>query len=426
MLESPPGAAYNRLPMPRLLVLLLAALPLAAQERAPITLATADRSFPVRSLEIRPKEAGLVVEFEEANGTRGSLDALDVVEIGVAPPAPRATAGPDDVQVFLRTGDVLVGALGDPGADAVKLESASLGAVEIPFDRIDRVEFLSRRSEWLKAAPAMKSDTLLLSSGDRPSGTLRSVGRGEAVYYNERRKKEISVKTRELSQVFLMPVGAKPPSPPATLHGVFALVDGGSVQGVAKSFQAGRLVFADLYGTERTVPAAGLSAVYFRNGRVIYLSDTPPARVDENANYLRAPEPGPGDLAFPWQRDANAGDGGKLSIRGREFRKGLGVHARSELTWKIDGAFRRFQATIGIDDHAIRLTGADPAGNASFVVLADGKVLHRRDGVTSRTAPIALDLDVTGAKELTLLADFGEDRSGQADFADWALARLIR
>ena len=42
------------------------------------------------------------------------------------------------------------------------------------------------------------------------------------------------------------------------------------------------------------------------------------------------------------------------------------------------------------------------------------------------TAPIQISVDIKGVKELVLHVDFGEDRSGQGDFADWALARIIR
>jgi hypothetical protein len=204
------------------------------------------------------------------------------------------------------------------------------------------------------------------------------------------------------------------------------MTDGSEIRGTPKSYGAGGLAFVDLYKTERTVAAGKVAGLYFKNGRVIYLSDLAPFKVDENANYIRAAEPLPGDLSFPWQRDANAGDGGRLRIRGQEFRKGIGVHARSSLTFALEGGFSKFQAVVGIDDHAVRLTGQDPVGNVNFVISGDGKVLERRDGVTSRTAPASLSVDVRGVKELVLLVDFGEDRSGQGDFADWALARIIR
>jgi hypothetical protein len=302
-----------------------------------------------------------------------------------------------------------------------------MGRVNIDFGHIDLVGFLSQKSLWNKTPPpGMKNDVLITSTGDRPAGTIRSISKGKVVYFNERRKRDVELKTSDLMQVWFMPVGPKPPAPPSTLYALLALTDGGSIQGTVKSYSGGALVFKDLYDVERKVPAGGLSAIYFKNGRVMYLSDLDPVKVDENANYIRGPEPQLSDLAFPWQRDANAGDAGKLSIRGKEYRKGLGVHSRSELTYPLGGAFSRFQATIGIDDYALRLSGLDQAGNVNFIVSADGKVLEKKAGVTSKSAPIQLDVEVKGRQELMLTVDFGEDRSGQCDFADWALARLIR
>lgn len=414
--------------MKRTLWMLVLAAPLAAaQERTGPAVSTADRAFPVKEVELRQEGADLVVEYVEPSGAKGKLNGMDVVEISIAPLAPARAAGSDDVQVVLRTGDVLVGSVEEGGKDSLVLASESLGRVNVDFGHIEQVAFLSQKPSWQKTPPpGMKNDVILTASGDRPSGTLRSISKGKLVYFNERRKRDVELKNSDLNQIWFMAVGPKPPSPPSTLYALLALTDGGAVQGTVKRYSGGALVFTDLYGAERKVPAGGLSAIYFKNGRVMYLSDLDPAKVDENANYIRGSEPQLSDLNYPWQRDANAGDAGKLSIRGREFRKGLGVHARSELTFALGGAFSRFQATVGIDDYALRLSGLDQAGNVSFIVSADGKVLEKKSGVTSKTAPIALDIDVKGRQELTLTVDFGEDRSGQCDFADWALARLIR
>lgn len=418
--------AYNRSIMLRIAALFLFAAPLAAQDRSRITVTTVDRTFAVKRLEIAETSGDLTLASVDEAGASSSIKCLDVVEIGFAPVTPKSAPGPDDVEILLRTGDRIVGTLGAPERDAVRVSGGSLGEITVPFIRIDQIRFLGRRSDWPKEPPKITRDTLWTVSGDRPTGTVLSVGRGEIVYLHARREREVKLPTKDATVVFLMPIPPEPPAPPKTLYSMVQLTDGSELRGKLRAYGGAGLSFTDLYGDERTVPTSGLAGVYFKNGRVIYLSDLVPSKVDENANYLRAPEPMPGDLSFPFQRDANAGDGGRLRIRGTEFRKGIGVHARSALTFALDGGFSRFQATVGIDDYAGRLSGLDPAGNVSFAVLADGAVLERRDGFTSRTAPISLSVDVRGKKELTLLVDFGEDRSGQCDFADWALARVVR
>jgi hypothetical protein len=412
--------------MPRTLFLILLLVSAGFQERSRITITTLDRSFEAKRIEIKEADGALSLTATDLNDAVSTIPGPDVVEIGFAPVETRATPGPDDVELLLRTGDRIVGLLGDPQPEEIRLVSPSLGAVTIPFENVDQVRFLAHRAEWPKSVGKIDNDALFKVSGDKPSGTVKTIGRGEIVYRHERLKRDVTLATKDTLVVAFVATKNNTPAPPATLYAIVQLTDGSEIRATPKSYGAGGLTFVDLHAAERTVPAGKVAGLYFKNGRVIYLSDLQASKVDENPNYIRGPEPLPGDLSFPWQRDANAGDGGRLRIRGQEFRKGIGVHARSSLTFTIDAGFSRFQAVAGIDDHAIRLTGQDPVGNVSFVVLGDGRVLERRDGVTSRTAAISLNVDVRGVKELTLKVDFGEDRSGQGDFADWALARIIR
>jgi len=85
-----------------------------------------------------------------------------------------------------------------------------------------------------------------------------------------------------------------------------------------------------------------------KNGRVVYLSDMRPSSVEEDANYIRGPKKLSSDLDFPYQRDRSA-RGGKLIVGGVEHRKGVGVRARSLLGYSLEGGFKRFQATLGLD-----------------------------------------------------------------------------
>lgn len=418
--------AYNLGSMARwALAGLLLVLPASAQERGRITITTLDRSFEAKRIEIKESDGGLALTATDLADASVSIPGPDVVEIGFAPVENRPSPGPDDVEIVLGTGDRMVGALGDPQPEAVQLVSTSLGTTSIPFKHIDQVRFLSHRAEWPKVEEKIERDTLFTASGDKPSGIVTAVGRGEIAYLHHRRKKEVKLATKDAMVICFLPT-EQARAMPAGLYAIVQLTDGSEIRGTPKSYGAGGLTFKDLFEVERTVPAGKVAGLYFKNGRVIYLSDLQVAKVDENPNYIRGPEPLPGDLSFPWQRDANAGDAGRLRIRNQEFRKGIGVHARSALTFDLQGAFTRFQAVVGIDDHAIRLTGQDPVGNVSFLVSGDGRVLERRDGITSKSAPLALSVDLRGVKQLTLIVDFGEDQSGQGDFADWALARIIR
>jgi hypothetical protein len=109
-----------------------------------------------------------------------------------------------------------------------------------------------------------------------------------------------------------------------------------------------------------------------------------------------------------------------LKLRGVEFPKGLGVHSKSSVTYRLDGKFRRFRAVIGIDDDAAG------AGSAEFEVLLDGKSIYR-SGVLTGTSPAAAieRLDVSGARLMTLRVDYATLADIQ-DHADWCEAVLIK
>ncbi len=94
-------------------------------------------------------------------------------------------------------------------------------------------------------------------------------------------------------------------------------------------------------------------------------------------------------------------DGGPLLLGGKEHSQGLALRSRSRVTYRLPPGARRFQATAGIDDrYAAR-------GHVVLRVQADGRTLFD-EPVVGGAAPKALDLDVTGARRLEIVVDFGE------------------
>lgn len=114
--------------------------------------------------------------------------------------------------------------------------------------------------------------------------------------------------------------------------------------------------------------------------------------------------------------EAGAGDGRTLSLNGKTFATGLGTHASSVVGLNLDGHCTRLTATVGIDDEADH-------GSVAFSVRADGRTLTTTPVLTHATGPTRLDVDITGAKVLELVAADGGDGTGK-DHADWAAAQL--
>ena len=97
----------------------------------------------------------------------------------------------------------------------------------------------------------------------------------------------------------------------------------------------------------------------------------------------------------------------------------MGTQSRTILAYRLKPGDRRFQALVGVDDRA------GPLGNVVFRVLTDRKPRFATPAMTCRDAAVAIDVDISEAKLLILITDFGE-RGDVRDLADWVEARIIR
>ena len=62
----------------------------------------------------------------------------------------------------------------------------------------------------------------------------------------------------------------------------------------------------------------------------------------------------------------------------------------------------------------------------TFRVLLDGRVAFEAGPLAGGGEPAPVVVDLAGARELTLSAEFGSPVDASGDFADWAEARLVR
>lgn len=104
-------------------------------------------------------------------------------------------------------------------------------------------------------------------------------------------------------------------------------------------------------------------------------------------------------------------DGGAVSLKGSAYSNGIGTHAPSTMIFKVGGA-KRFIADVGIDDEVIMKQNVDGFGIADYNVLLDGKSVKQGRLKLNDNAPVALDIDLAGAKILTLQFDAGTSTYG--------------
>ena len=113
--------------------------------------------------------------------------------------------------------------------------------------------------------------------------------------------------------------------------------------------------------------------------------------------------------------------GNPITLNGIVYATGIGAHAVSNIVYNLNGAYTHFMSDIGIDAEE----NAKGVGHVDFQVLGDGKVLYDGGVLLGLSAPVSINVNVTGVKTLTLVATNGIAGSIDYDHADWAGAQLI-
>ena len=120
-------------------------------------------------------------------------------------------------------------------------------------------------------------------------------------------------------------------------------------------------------------------------------------------------------------------DGNPLTMSGKTYARGFGTHPESAVVFTANGKVTAFDALVGIDDDAAKAGSGKSYGkpSAQFNVWADGRIVWSSGVLLLKQKPVAVHVDLRGAKEIIL-----ETRGGKAwqawDAAngDWAEARF--
>jgi hypothetical protein len=194
-----------------------------------------------------------------------------------------------------------------------------------------------------------------------------------------------------------------------SFHQVLRFADGEQISGQWKSMQNDVITLETDHGMQTRVPLSSVAGIDFRNGRIVYLSDLTPSRVEQTPFF---------DQVMPYKTDAALG-GGPLKLGNQTYDKGLAVHSRCVLEYSLAGRFDRFKAKMGFEP------GVGALGDAMVRVIGDGTPLYENTHAKGTDSPIGIDVDVKGISQLTLEVDFG---TGQdvGDRIVWADARVLR
>lgn len=127
----------------------------------------------------------------------------------------------------------------------------------------------------------------------------------------------------------------------------------------------------------------------------------------------------------PVERDrANGGPrrqgGPRIRLGRTEYRKGLGVHAPSRISYYLGRRCSRFSAHVGLDAYSV---ARSTRGSVTFYVFADDKQVYDSGVLTPADRPRSVDLDVSGVEVLHLVVASAYDTA--FDHASWGDARVF-
>jgi hypothetical protein len=339
------------------------------------------------------------------------LSDIDRITMMTAPPTPPATARP--CTFHLADGGLIEGRLlsigeGEKGVqiDAGLPKPVALGLDALAGVRFGRTDHAAAEAEFLNrlAQRAAGRDVLIVPQGDKAvslPGALEHLGPEHWTFrFGDK------LQTASLDKAFGVILGGIT-SASSERGAMLQLAGRNRVAARIRSGDASSLrVDAGPLG-DLTLPWHEIASISLRSQRVVYLSDLEPLRTQQHSLF---------DVSWPPQRDTNV-TGGPIILNGRSYSKGLGVHAYTALTYKLDGDFERLIAMIGIDESAEN-------GSVIFRVKNGDRTLFESKLITA-PEPRPISVDIRGVRELTLECDGGPDLD-LSDHCDWADARVIR
>ena len=324
-------------------------------------------------------------------------------------------------------------------AGEAKLTTSFLAAVKFPTRAVAAVRFKQQETAELKTQWAQIREA-------KPTGDVIVVRKKQALDFLEGVIEEVtpeqvkfkvgddSIPVKRDKVEGLIYFAATPP----TLASLVCMVTthaGATINAQRVRYADKEWTLVSQAGAEIILPFPLVDKLDYSAASVQYLSDLTPEAV-AYAPYLGLPLPKDVLARFGAPALDRALEGGPLRFTGANAAlgkqraaedsaedepaktRGLALRSRTELTYRLPGKFRRFQATAFIDP-AVRA-----AGNVRLVIRADDKELYAAT-IIGQDQPQAIDLDIAGRKRLTILVDYGEDLD-IADHLDLAEARITQ
>ncbi len=376
------------------------------QFEGPLARLDSDWALEVGTRVRRKVAAGELVELRQVGVKLPPLPADEHLVLAGGDCLPFRSLRLTDEKVFIRHPDL-------EGGKEVSLPLSSVVLIwRLGPDHVVTPEKWRRQLQRARRS----RDQVVLRNGDTIEGTLEAITAGGEVAV-EAGKKTIKAKWGQVAAIALSSELTDRPRPPAGLVGRLVLTTteespGGRLTLTAPRLTGGELRGKTSFGAILRVPLERIALLELAGGKVVPLSELKPSKYDYFP-YL-------GGEKWSWSSDCNV-LGRDLRVGGSSHDRGVGTHGHCRLTYSLGGAYRRFEALVGLDDR----DGRD--GKVRIKVEVDGKAvdLGKKELLSRAAGTWQVVVPLEGAKELTLVVENGDDGPVQA-VVNWVRARLVK
>jgi hypothetical protein len=355
-------------------------------------------------------EESFAVSLSQPSANIKAGQLLDLIRAEV-----RSPKWPGSAQLVLANGDrlPLVATLGGDATTTkftvMLAKEGTSQSISLPLTAIAGVWFSDVSTDDLLSRPwfdvSKKLDALRLRNGDVLRGTFeRFSDTGAVLFQTTGEKVAKSFEVANLQALAIEPSLTRVRKP-KTAYSKVVLMNGARMSVTGLSLKAKMWQGTLLTGAKVTFPLEELYRLDVELGLAVSLTELKP-KATKFETY--------GGLSWPVQTNRNS-KGECLALKtslGEEmFDTGLGLHSKTTMTYDLSGKYTRFEALLGLDAN----TGQKGHVEVSFLLDGvaqkwnDNKELSYFGGVK----PVFLD--VTKARELTLIVDYGQRGDIQDD-----------
>lgn len=353
--------------------------------------------------------------LKTADGEERTLPVSDLLAVEIKSAEP-AQIDPAQPRVWLTDGSELAVKNLTTDAKGAALETARVGAVTVPLSAVQSVRMAPAdpavEAAWQELrAKKSKRDLIVIRKENKLDYLEGLIGSIDADHVKfQLGRDQIPVKREKVFGL----VYARP-EPPTARPAADVRLAGNDLLRVASLGTDGDAFQAKLLaGPQVTLPADAVRSLDFSRGKVRYLSQMEPDRVEYVPFF---------DREWKYRRDSND-EGKPLLLGGKKYARGLWIHSKTTLTYRLGGEYRRFEALMGIDEN-LSSEARHTWSNVHVTITGDGRPLLETD-VKGADPPRPVELDVTGLRDLTITVDFGTPFNDVADHLDLADARVIK